>query len=457
MLHRKNADSAEVAPVKMQRLFAVRNVVTGDGKRGPAWQSALRIAVMNVSGMVIQSHTTYYTRCFFVCREESFDAPVKICYSMNMETDKKQQFIQTVLFAVCIGLIIYVAFRYALPILSPFLIAFIVTALVTPAVDFFHRKLHIPKKLSAIVLVTLAYLVLAGIFILVGIGVYRWAMNADGWVQTVFIPEALSIFERLSTLLDEFASDLVPFLASVRDNLITVIGSKVSTVSAELISGAASSLPGFAIGIIFAVVATYFMATDTDRIRHFIATRQTESFYTKVSAAYLSLKKTVGKYLRAYFFIFLITFAELTVGFLCAGVSNFALIALLVAVFDILPILGSSMILLPWSVILLLTGDYRRGAVMFAVYLIVVIVRQLTEPKIVGEHVGLHPLITLIAMYVGGKLFGGVGILGFPICCAVIVQLQNAGFLNLFPQRRGPVIVQTPKQSENIFSKTVKK
>ncbi len=375
-----------------------------------------------------------------------------------MNDQGKKQLIQTVLYALCIGLIIYVIFEYALPILSPFLVAFLVTALISPLVDLLHRKARIPKKLSAIVLVTVSYMVLAGLLLLIGIGGYRWAMNADGWVQTVFVPGTFKVFSRLTEILNEFGAGFAPFLANVRDNLIATIGSKISSFSAELLSKVASGLPAFLIAIIFAVVATYFMATDTDRIKSFIATRQTESTYTKISAAYLSLKKTVGKYLRAYSLIFLITFAELTVGFLCAGIPNFALIALLVAVFDILPILGSSMILLPWSIILFLTGDYQRGTVMFVVYLVVVIVRQFIEPKIVGEHVGLHPLITLVAMYVGSKLFGGVGLFGFPICCAVIVQLQHAGFLNLFPQRREPVVQEEPKRPrKNIFSKFAKK
>lgn len=353
-----------------------------------------------------------------------------------MEESKQKKIIQTVLFAVCIGAIIYLTFRYALPILSPFLVAFVVTALITPLIDFLYDKLHIAKKLSAIVAVTISYLVLAGVLILVGVGVYRWAMNADGWFQTAFVPMVFDISSRIAKFVSEFNSDLVPFLSTARDGLISTIGSKVSTISADIVSRAAGALPGFLIRVLFAVVATYFMSTDVDRLRYFIATRQTEEMYSTVSAAFQSLKKTLGKYLRAYFLIFLITFGELTVGFLCAGIPNFALAALLVAVFDILPILGSSMILLPWSVILLLSGDYSRGAVMFTVYLVVVIVRQFIEPKIVGEHVGLHPLITLMAMYVGGKLFGGVGLLGFPITCAVLVQLQNAGFLHLFPQRR---------------------
>ena len=370
-----------------------------------------------------------------------------------MEDSKKQNFIRNVLFAACIAAIIYLAFAYAIPILSPFLVAFIVTALITPLVDLLHRKFGIAKKLSAIVLVTVSYLILIGLLFLLGFGAYRWAMNADGWFQTVFVASVLDISARLAALLNNVASDLLPFLASARDSLISTIGSKVSTISADILSRTATALPGFLVRVIFAVVATYFMATDTDRLKHFIATRQSESMYTTLSAAYLSLKSTLGKYIRAYSLIFVITFVELTVGFLCARVENFVLIALLVAVFDILPILGSSMILLPWSIILLLTGDYSRGIVMFFVYLIVVIVRQFIEPKIVGEHVGLHPLITLVAMYVGGKLFGGVGLFGFPMTCAVLVQLQNAGFLHLFPQRREAVMpVSAPK--EKFFKKT---
>ena len=363
---------------------------------------------------------------------------------------------QTVLYAACIAAVIFVVFRYAIPVLTPFVVALFVTALVTPLVNLLHRKWRLPKNPVAIVLVTVSYLLLAGLILAIGIGGYRWAMNADGWFRTVFVPLVTEVFLRLSELFDKVASELVPYLATARDSLITTIGSKVSALSAEIVSGAASALPGFLIRILFAVVATFFMATDADRILYYLGSRVSEPFAEKVSAGWNSIQSTFGKYLRAYSVIFLITFLELTVGFFAAGVENFILIALLVAVFDILPILGSSMILLPWSLILLLTGDYRRGAVMFAVYLIVVIVRQFIEPKIVGEHVGLHPLVTLMAMYVGSKLFGGVGLFGFPICCAVLVRLENAGVLELFPKKRD---LKTPEKPirKNIFSKMTKK
>ena len=373
-----------------------------------------------------------------------------------MDDAKKRQLIQTVLYAACIAAIVYVVFRYALPVLAPFLVAFVITALITPLINLLHEKLRLPKKPIAIVLVTVSYLVLFGLILLVGRGVYNWAMNADGWFQTVFVPGVMQIYTRLTSFSGDGASGLVSYLASARDKLIDTIGAGASKVSAETLSGAAAALPGFLIRILFAVVATYFMATDADRILYWLGSRVSEPLAEKVSAGFRTIQKTLGRYIRAYSVIFLIMFAELCVGFFAARIENFVLAALFVAVFDILPILGSSMILLPWSLFLLLSGDYQRGAVMFVVYLIVVIVRQFIEPKIVGEHVGLHPLVTLIAMYVGSKLFGGVGLFGFPICCAVLVQLESAGVLNLFPKRRDIPEPEMPKR-KNIFSKKPKK
>ena len=375
-----------------------------------------------------------------------------------MTTEKKKQLITTVLYAACIAAIVFVVFKYALPILMPFLVAFVVTALLTPLVNLLHEKAHLPKKPTAIVCVTAAYLLLAGLILLIGMGGYRWIMNADGWFQTQFVPTVQLVYTRLTELLDRVGTDFIPYLSSAKDTLISTIGSKISTLSAEVLSGAAGWLPGFLIRIIFAIVATYFMATDVDRILHFFGSRMEESTYRKIHSGWTTIRTTFGRYIRAYSLIFVIMFLMLTLGFFIARIENFVLIALLVAVFDILPILGSSMVLLPWSIILLITGDYQRGAIMFAVYVVVVVVRQFIEPKIVGEHVGLHPLITLIAMYVGSKLFGGVGLFGFPICCAVIVQLEHAGVLNLFPKKRDvPDLPDPPKKwYQNIFSKKTK-
>lgn len=355
-----------------------------------------------------------------------------------MDTGTLKRYTRILMTAVLLAAIIYIAFKYALPLLMPFLFSLLVSAIALPLVNLLNRKLHFHKKITAAVLVTVLYLILAGLLLLIGRGVYLSASSAVDWFNSRFVPDLNTLLEKIDSLFHNSDSALMTWLYSMKDSLIATLQPKVVQLSTSVVTKLAGGVPSFVIKVIISVVATYFFALDYDNIRRAITSRMSESLYQKSAAAFQSLRSTIGQYLRAYSLIFLITFGELTIGLLCAGVKHFALIALGIAVFDILPILGSSMIMLPWSIITLLRGDYQQGIILFIVYLVVVIVRQFIEPKIVGERVGLHPLITLVTMYVGLKLFGGLGMLALPICCAVLQQLELAGVTHLFPVRREP-------------------
>ena len=374
-----------------------------------------------------------------------------------MDDGKLKRYTRTLITAVLIAAIIYVVFKYALPLLLPFLFSLLISAIVLPLVSLLHRKLHFHKKLTAAVLVTVTYLILAGLLMLAGRRVYLSASSAVDWFNTRFVPDINALLDKIDALVHNSDSALMSWLYSMKDSLIATLQPKVVQLSTSVLTKLAGGVPSFAVKVIISVVATYFFALDYDNIRRAITARMAEQQYQKASAAFHSLRTTIGQYLRAYSLIFLITFAELTVGLLCAGVKNFALIALGIAVFDILPILGSSMIMLPWSIITLLRGNYQQGIILFIVYLVVVIVRQFIEPKIVGERVGLHPLVTLIAMYVGLKLFGGAAMLLLPITCAVLQQLELAGVTHLFPVRREPTDPPEPPRPKREFLKFFKK
>lgn len=373
-----------------------------------------------------------------------------------MDMTRKKNFITTVLYAVLLAAIVFVAFKYVIPLIFPFLISFVIAALVRPLVNLLHRKLHIAKRLSAVVLVTLIYLILAGLLILIGSELYQAAGNAVGWFNQSFVPDVRSLFGRVGEWLsDSVDAEVLTFLTSMQDGLLSSIGSSITSFSTNLLSSVVGSLPSLLLQIIFAVVATYLMSIDADLILHAIASRMEEARYEKIRTSYHTLKSTILKFLRAYSLILLITFGELVLGLFCAGVENFWLFAALIAVFDILPVVGSGMIMLPWSVITLIRGNYQQGIILFVVYLVVVLARQFMEPKIVGDQVGLHPLITLIAMYVGMKLFGGIGLLGLPILCALLVQLEASGIICLFPNRREIPFME--KKRKPLFSKKAKK
>ena len=136
--------------------------------------------------------------------------------------------------------------------------------------------------------------------------------------------------------------------------------------------------------------------------------------------------------IRSYAIIMSITFVELSIGLSIIGVDNAIVIALLIAIFDILPVLGTGGIMIPWAVITAIQGDYSMAIALFAVYIVVTIIRNIIEPKIVGSQLGLHPVATLASLFVGAQLFGAVGLFGFPIGLSLLRYLNEQGTLKIF-------------------------
>ena len=136
--------------------------------------------------------------------------------------------------------------------------------------------------------------------------------------------------------------------------------------------------------------------------------------------------------IRSYALIMTITFVELAVGLSVIGVENPVLIAFLIALFDILPVLGTGGIMIPWTVLTALQGDYPLALGLLLVYLFVTVVRNILEPKIVGSQIGVHPVITLAGMFVGAQLFGVLGLFGFPIGLSLLRHLNEKGAIKVF-------------------------
>ena len=136
--------------------------------------------------------------------------------------------------------------------------------------------------------------------------------------------------------------------------------------------------------------------------------------------------------IRSYALIMSITFMELFLGLSLFGVEYALLIALCIAVFDILPVLGTGGIMIPWAVITAILGDYPMALKLFGLYIFITIVRNIIEPKIVGSQIGLHPVVTLVSMFAGVQLFGVVGLFGFPIGLSLLMHLNRTGTIKIF-------------------------
>ena len=188
---------------------------------------------------------------------------------------------------------------------------------------------------------------------------------------------------------------------------------------------------------------------DFDRIKLFIRKNLPEKPLRVAVNVKNSFLEMIWQFIKSYAIIFCITVAEITVGMLIVDAKSPLLIGILIGIFDALPIVGSGMILLPWSIITLLTGNTVRGLSIFIIYVVVVVVRQIIEPKIVGKHVGLRPIVTLTCMYAGSKLFGGlVGLFGLPITAAIIMDLNSSGVFHIFNSVGDDLNGETEKAGE---------
>ena len=199
-----------------------------------------------------------------------------------------------------------------------------------------------------------------------------------------------------------------------------------------MVTGIASHIPSLLIKFIFTIVSSFFFTIDYYRITGFLIGQ----FSEKHKEMLLNLKDnvigTLGKFIRAYALIISITFMELSIGFWIIGIPSPFFVGLLVAIIDIMPILGTGAVLIPWAIIGLIMGNSKVGIGMLILYGIITVVRQVIEPKIVGQQIGLHPLITLILMYVGAQLMGILGLLILPIIATIIVKLDKEGSIHIF-------------------------
>lgn len=355
---------------------------------------------------------------------------------LQMSDEKYKHFLLKFGFWAAIAAIVYVFFRYIFSYTLPFLIALAVASLLQPVVRFLGSKLKIRSGISGAVLVIFLCLILTGLVFLILNMLIGGILDLIKTLPNIFadsVEPALSeLGESLETLIARFSDSAVNVVNDSMPEIITSIRSAVTNFSVNVvtrISSVAVSVPGALLSTVICIIASLFMTVDYIKMTTFFKKMLPEKGIVIFSAAVNSLKTILGNYAKSYFLIMIITFAEITVGLLIIGERRAILIALLIAIFDILPIVGSGLILLPWTIVTFIQGDISRGIGLAILYAVVVVARQILEPKIVGKRVGLHPLVTLFCMWMGVKLLGGFGLFGFPITVLIIKHLIESGVI----------------------------
>ncbi len=353
--------------------------------------------------------------------------------------EKQKRFLIRAAYWVFLCALLYAAFKYGLGLIAPFVVGFVMAAVVKPVVDYLHRRCRFPRVAASVLMVVLLYLVM-GVLLTLAI------VQLVGMVQEVLVrmpqaytqeiqPAIAGMFDGVERLLQRFDPNATLGIDDAAKRLSAMLGNFVASLSTWAVTGTArfaTSIPTRLVQLIFSILSTFYIVNDYTLIHDFVIRQLPAKAAQVLERGKDQLGKTLGKYVRSYGIILCITFAELTVGLSILRVPNAGWWALLIACFDILPVLGTSAIMVPWTVITILQGNYARAIGLAVITAVVWTVRNITEPKIVGTQVGLHPLLTLMAMYVGTKLFGGFGLLGLPVALALINALQKEGTISVY-------------------------
>ena len=336
--------------------------------------------------------------------------------------------------AAAAGAAIWLGGRVIVTCLLPFVLAWGLSLFITPMAERISRRLHCSTKLCAILLLTVT---LCLTVLLIGVSVNRLLAELQGLLNRLLEQGSASegilagnmdyfggVFSKIGffrKLSDE------GYTAAFRERFNKMVGNALS----EAIASASAELPRFAAKMIAAmpsvllfiavtVIAGFYFCVDRRGIENGLLALLPASVRAKTPAWRQRIKQISFRYLKAYLVLLLLTFAQLFLGLCILRVEYAFLLAALIALVDILPVFGVGTVLVPWAAVELLRRQFKLGIGLLILYGVVSLVHQITEPKLVGKSLGLHPLLTLAAGYVGFRLFSVGGMVLAPLAALLL-------------------------------------
>ncbi len=357
---------------------------------------------------------------------------------LTPDLEHRKRFLVNIFYVAVIIALVFLCFRYLLNLIWPFIIAFLFAWILRAPIRWLTAKCHIKYSISVTICLAIFFILLAGLVAALGVRLVTSLMDFVARLPSVYTNDIEPALAVLATQIEGLSEHLSPSAYEIVTDLISNLAASISQAVSSLsmkavgwVSGLAAKLPKSLLSALICIIATIFMTADFSRLTSFVMRQIPQRPRHVIQKTKETFVVVIFKYARSYGIIMCITFAEILIGLLLIRQKNAALIAVLVAVFDIFPIVGAGLILVPWAIITMLGGALAKGLGLLALWIVVMVVRQYMEPRVVGHQVGLHPVLTLMAMFVGSKLFGGLGLLGLPIACAIIKSLDDTGVVHL--------------------------
>lgn len=412
-----------------------------------------------------------------------------------MDTERKRRAVINVIYYVMIIGFFYLFLKYAFWLFFPVLLALFVALVLQKPVNLIAKKTPIKKGIASVVCVLILIFVFGGIIALIGASLVGYLKNFTEYIK--------GLFSNTDVLIENIRTHLIAFAGKFPDSISKMLSSSINdlfskfgtmpgapaaqTVAEGVQSGAGSisfdissitswlstpltsvvstamQIPTILLNVLITIIMCCFLTADFDKVTAFLAAQLSEKRQKDLSKAKHLLKTSFVKIIRAYSLIILITFIEMLIGLTVLkliGVyksSYIVIIAAVTAIVDMLPVLGTGTILLPWAAYSAITGSYGLAIGLLILYAIMWILRQIIEPKLVAGQLGLPPFITIVGMFFGLKIFGFIGMIIMPVLLIMLKLLNDEGIIHIWKSPEKSVPVPAAEKDENAGTEEAEK
>ena len=312
----------------------------------------------------------------------------------------------------------------------PFVVAFIISLIVEPAIRYLMKKTNLTRRLSSIIIFLIVFSIIIGS---VTWGIISLVSESTNLLQmlNIYIDKAYTqihdTISKMEITKISISSNVFNLMQDTSGEILFRISSWLTEFLTKLIN-IVTSIPTITIYTVITILSLYFICTDRIYILDLMEHHMPSKWVQKIAIHIKEITKNLGGYLKAEVTLILVSFIISVMGLyflkiIGMNVKYPLLFALAIAFVDALPILGAGTVMIPWAIISALNGDIKLGISIIVLWIIMSIVRQILEPKIVSKKIGIHPIFTLIAMYTGFKVIGVMGMLIGPIILIILKSI----------------------------------
>ncbi|MDE7430889.1 MAG: sporulation integral membrane protein YtvI [Lachnospiraceae bacterium] len=355
-----------------------------------------------------------------------------------VKTEQQKAFLIKFCYWGSVALCVYAVLKYLFPVLFPFVLAFGIAYILNNPVCRMAGGKRWKRTIASILLSVTFFVIAGGLAICLGVwlcsGIKQIVLFLPVVFQDFLLPFLEDAFAWIEEVFGKVDISTLELLEGGFESILKSLGEGFAAFSNTVLSSAAraaASVPGIFMKTVITIIATIFLTIDFEKVNGFILRQISEKQKVILHEARGYFGGTLLKCIASYGVIFLITFLELWVGLSMIKIPYSATIALVIAVLDILPVLGTGSVLIPWGIFAALNADFKMAAGVLILYLVITIIRNIIEPRLVGKQVGLHPVLTLAGMLLGLKFAGFAGMLGVPFLLAFIKRLNDKRIIHL--------------------------